>query len=99
MSCGKPCNCDTYRTHLLSISVASAATPTRRPEAHRINQREQGWHTDMPAYKRLRADGLQPPRIDGCADLEKRATEPVEIETGRVAYQPKSLQRFHEQNG
>lgn len=38
----------------------------------------------MDAYKRLRADGLQPPKWRGSAELEKHATTKVEIERGRV---------------
>lgn len=38
----------------------------------------------MPAYKRLRADGLQPKRIDGCAEIEKKAKESWQVETGLI---------------
>jgi hypothetical protein len=31
---------------------------------------EQGWQRDMPAYARLRRDGIQPRSIDGSAELE-----------------------------
>jgi hypothetical protein len=33
---------------------------------------ERRWDRDMPAYARLRADGIQPRRIDGSAQLEAR---------------------------
>ena len=46
---------------------------------------EKRWHRDMHAYKRLRDQGLQPPRIDGCADLEVNATTRFEVESG-MAY-------------
>lgn len=36
----------------------------------------------MPAYKRLRDEGLQPKRIDGAAEVEKRAKEKWQVETG-----------------
>lgn len=39
---------------------------------------------DMDAYKRLRRQGLQPPRIDGCDILEKQAVTKDEIQTGSV---------------
>lgn len=38
----------------------------------------------MPAYKRMRDNGLQPPHIDGCAELESRASTQAEVELGRV---------------
>ena len=34
----------------------------------------------MPAYKRLRANGLQPERIDGSAALEATATTAAQVE-------------------
>ncbi|MGA8330453.1 MAG: hypothetical protein WB777_14290 [Mycobacterium sp.] len=38
----------------------------------------------MDAYKRLKANGLQPPRWRGSAELEKHATTEVEITRGKV---------------
>lgn len=39
---------------------------------------------DREAYRRLRADGLQPPRIAGSAHLERHAETRFEVETGGV---------------
>jgi hypothetical protein len=47
-----------------------------------VNQTERNWNKDMPAYKRLRADGLQPKKIDGAAEVEKKAQESWQVETG-----------------
>ena len=72
---------------IASVSVPSSVTPTRRDGARHakwVNDTENRWHKDMPAYKRLVQDGLQPPRIDGCAELEAKATSKHEIESGRV---------------
>jgi hypothetical protein len=80
--CGHPCRCDSYRDHILSISVSSAAMPTRRPEANATNAKEARWHQDMPAYKRLRKNGVQPKSIDGAARIEAHANEQIEVETG-----------------
>lgn len=46
---------------------------------------EARWDKDMPAYKRLRQNGLQPPRIDGSAILESQATTDKQIEMGTLA--------------
>jgi putative FmdB family regulatory protein len=43
---------------------------------------ESRWDKDLPAYKRLRHNGYQPPSVDGCATLETEATSGFEIETG-----------------
>lgn len=60
--------------------------PTRNggAEAARINATDDRWHRDMPAYRRLRLDGTQPRKIDGCADLERDATDQFEIDLGLV---------------
>tara|TARA_B100000470_G_C19604184_1_gene308008 strand:- start:75 stop:362 length:288 start_codon:yes stop_codon:yes gene_type:complete len=39
---------------------------------------------DLPAYKRLRDDGLQPPSVRGSADLEARAEDKADIESAVV---------------
>lgn len=69
------------------FSVPASATPTRRAGASHaawVNATENRWHKDMAAYKRLVQDGVQPPKIDGCADLEKKAESRAEVELGRV---------------
>lgn len=68
--CGHPCACFSYREHLLSVSIAAAATPSRRPEVVDIDRREKALALDAPAYKRLRRDGLQPDHVDGSHRLE-----------------------------
>ena len=45
---------------------------------------EHQWERDLPAYKRLRRQGYQPPRTQGCAELEARASSDREIEKGRI---------------
>ena len=45
---------------------------------------ENQWERDLPAYARLRRQGYQPPRTQGCAELEARAHLPREIEKGRI---------------
>ncbi|MFP4512087.1 MAG: hypothetical protein ACLFRV_03965 [Acidimicrobiales bacterium] len=64
-----------YLDKLRSVAIAPSATPTRGDgKAAEVNAREARWHRDMPAYKRLRRDGLQPPQIDGSARLEQELT-------------------------
>ena len=60
------------------------AAPTTRAGAavKEVADRERRWDQDMGAYKRLRNDGLQPKRIDGAADVERRAQEPWQVTTG-----------------
>lgn len=51
------------------------------------DNREKQWDKDMPAYKRFRQKGYQPPRIDGCDVLEATAQSTIEIQSGgRLKY-------------
>ena len=65
------------------VAFGSNSTTTRGGRVADINRTERQWNVDMPAYKRLRQDGLQPRSVDGAADLEKRATTEAQVE-GRV---------------
>lgn len=48
---------------------------------------EKQWNKDMPAYKRFREKGYQPPGIDGCDRLEATAQSNIEIQSGgRLKY-------------
>lgn len=60
-------------------SVAIAASATGNVRAQSANAMDRQWSKDMSAYKRLRADGLQPPRIDGCAQREATADTLKEV--------------------
>jgi len=64
--------------------IAAGALPSRMGHVVEIDQRERRWSRDMDAYRRLRADGLQPPRIDGAAVLEQEARTRYEVESGRI---------------
>lgn len=67
---------------MAGLQVAPSATPSRRggQRAATVNATEKRWDADMAAYKRLRRDGVQPSGIDGCATLERVATDRVHIE-------------------
>ncbi len=66
------------------VRIGTNSTTTRGKRVAEINQTERNWNKDMPAYKRLRADGLQPKRIDGAAEVEKKAKEKWQVETGII---------------
>jgi len=67
------------------VRMGPNTTTTSGKRAEEINTIEKRWHRDMPAYKRLRQNGLQPERIDGCADIEQRANNKLEVEAPKVA--------------
>lgn len=66
----------------MAPSVASSTQWGAKAAADKA--REKRWAVDMPAYKRLRAHGYQPPRIDGSAELERKAETRFEIESGQI---------------
>lgn len=96
MACSRGC-CETQREHYLSISVAPSATPSRKggADAARINAKEKEWARDMPAYKNLRKNGVQPKSIDGAARLEG-ATDKLEVEAGALFPTPEIRKQVRE---
>lgn len=74
--CGHPCGCPSYRSHLLTIGVAISE------KAAKVDRRENLLRSDLDAYKRLRADGLQPKGTGGSAHIERHAEHAVEVESG-----------------
>ena len=75
MPCSRGC-CASPAEHYRSIKWSHG------PTQHDLTERQ--WSRDMPAYKSMRQQGLQPPSIDGAADLATRATSTFEIETGCI---------------
>lgn len=77
---------DCFQCKLLHISFGSGTSPTRNKgaEAESVDAREKRWQKDMPAYKRLRQQGLQPKTIDGAARLEAEAETRFEVESGQL---------------
>lgn len=63
--------------------ISVYATPSKGADARAVDKREKNWSRDLPAYKALRNNGVQPPAIDGCHRLEAAET-PLEVEMGQV---------------
>lgn len=85
---------DCFRCRIETVAIAPSAAGS--PQAKVKNRVEAEWNADMPAYKRLRKQGLQPDKIDGCATLEKRATTQAEVERGHLYKSPKEAKRMEE---
>ncbi len=73
-----------FGCRVAQVRVGTNSTTTRGARVAEVNQTESNWNKDMPAYKRLRADGLQPRKIDGAAEVERKAKEAWQVETGIV---------------
>jgi len=67
-----------------TISFASSAMPTRRPQAAQTNAAEKRLTRDRDAFKAMREQGIQPARLKGAAEMQDRASTKHEIETGRL---------------
>jgi hypothetical protein len=71
-----------------SIQLTPAATPSRVGDARQYAFQRRfaaEFHNgDREAYRRLRANGVQPPTIAGSAELERHASTRFEIESGRI---------------
>lgn len=70
---------------IASTSFGSNSTTTRGAVVAQTERTARNWDKDMPAYKRLRRQGLQPRQIDGSSILEKHATERWQIEGAAAA--------------
>lgn len=77
---GDPCERCAFIEKVRSIGFGADATPFRRE--HTVNH--QRWaaqqFADDAAYRRLRADGLQPVSTQGAAHLERHADTAEQIE-------------------
>lgn len=86
---------DCFGCACLGIQISPAAMASR-VESNRNYQWQKGFDrrndTDRAAYKRMRENGLQPPRIDGAADLEAGATTEFEVASGQVFDGPQKAQ-------
>ena len=71
-----------FACRVSGIRMGMNTTTTRGQNVESINRTERNWQKDMPAYKRLRKEGLQPKSIDGAANVEKKAEHSWQVETG-----------------
>lgn len=90
-----------FGCRVAGVQVAPSATPSRRggAEAAATNAREARWSRDMPAYREMRRQGLQPKGIDGAADLAQKATTEEHVTTGLTHIKPAAFTRFESEFG
>ncbi len=60
---------DCFGCRISGISFAAAAMPTRRAGVNATEATQRQWDKDIPQYRALRAQGLQPKSVDGCDEL------------------------------
>jgi hypothetical protein len=73
-------------TKVLGVGMAihSDATPNKKHGVRATNRREALWSKSMPAYKRMRDRGLQPPNIESALTLEDRVADQLDIDHAPV---------------
>jgi hypothetical protein len=83
-----------FACRIASVQVSPSAMPSRQ-SAHAKGTllKDREWTRDMAAYRRLRQEGHQPPRIDGCAELEKAAENPWDIKVGHTDWSPEAMKQ------
>jgi len=89
MDCGRCFKCREGTGCIRAVSFAPSAMPNRHPGAVAGVAKDKTWEADMPAYQRLRRNGVQPKRIDDSAALETRANDQFEVEMAQII--PKHL--------
>lgn len=75
-----------FGCRIAGVVFGAASMPTRKGKAYcaTIEAKDKVLHKDLDAYKRLRDEGLQPRKIDGAAQVERRAEEKWQVETGVI---------------
>lgn len=82
-----------FGCHVSSLQLVTEPTNEGQAKQYRF---QKDWSAefhngDREAYKRLRANGTQPPRIAGSANLERHAQTKFEIESGFIARDQRGL--------
>lgn len=82
-----------YGCRISSVQLSPTATPSRQrgDYGYQQNFAAEFHNGDREAYRRLRQDGLQPPRIAGSAHLERHAQTAYEVERGVIETDQRSL--------
>lgn len=80
---------DCFGCKIKTIHISGEAMPTRGQTA-RLAETEKAWDRDGEAYKRLRADGVQPYGIDGAAAVETFANTREEVEVWKTPAERKA---------
>lgn len=76
------------------VNISAHAFEHKGGRVREADALEGRWGKDMPAYKRMRDKGMQPPAVDGAAKLEERANDQTDIELSRPGLDGVSRERY-----
>lgn len=94
-----PRRCKTFREHVGNGPFISGAATPSRSNVSRYAKTEAQWQADEAAYRRLAKDGHELSIADGAAEIEKRATQPIELEHGKVYGEQRAAKMQRVANG
>lgn len=67
------------------LYIGADALPNKRHGVRAADERERRLNDDLPAYKRMRRAGLQPPSTKGAAELERsEPSDQFDIDHGKL---------------
>lgn len=69
-----------YGCRLASVAFSGEAMVTRSPDVVAAAARERRWDKDIPAYRALRKNGVQPRTSDGAHELMVKSNTREEVE-------------------
>lgn len=84
--------------HPITRVINGVRTFNMTAASRTVDATEARWDKDLPAYKRFRDKGYQPPGIDGCDHLEATAKSDIWINSGgRMKYSDEMVHEGRQQ--
>ena len=77
------CPAGCFGCKVASVGFSATAMPTRKGSVTNRGQMESKMEKDVAAYRRLRANGLQPKATKDASIIERTADSKWEVETGQ----------------
>ena len=73
----RPCTCgqDSQKVLGVGLHIGAGALPNKRAGIHQIDRTQAEWDRDLPAYKRMADEGLQPKSTHNAAAVERQTYE------------------------
>lgn len=95
MPCSRGC-CETFREHVMSISISSDALPNRKAGIAGAKAQEKQASDDYWAVKQMAKEGIVPKSSVGAAQAWAQADDRLEIETGHKFHDLKAAKELAE---
>jgi hypothetical protein len=80
------------------VNISAKGFAVKGTHVRHADSIEDRWAVDLPAYKRMRMNGMQPPQTEGAAALEDTVADQFDIDHRRLYEQGISRDRINEIN-